>query len=133
MSLEFWSVCKTIRCWNDKIKNKLWPSQRRRTNGRRWQKWHDFKLLFLQIQDFCKLQCFIWKKISTNINLLIILKRFLQILLGWEGKLDHTWVFFHEKNYRKKCHKKWTNSSVKKNTIFLFFFPQKKNYRKKMS
>ena len=56
-----------------------------------------------------------------------------RILLGWEGKVDHTWVSFHEKNYRKKKSQKVTKLFSKKKCDFSFFFFQKKNYRKKMS
>ena len=50
---------------------------------------------------------------------------------GGQGSWTTLGPFFMKKIIEKKCHKKWPNSSVKKNTIFLFFFPPKKNYRKK--
>ena len=95
--------------------------------------------IFGQIWQFFFLKIGFWAKL---------------VLLGWEGKVDHTWVFFHEKNYRKNMSQKVTKlfskkkydfsffffpkkklskkNVVKKKCVFLFFFP-KKNYRKKMS
>ncbi len=36
-------------------------------------------------------------------------------LLWWQGKVDQTWDFFQEKNYRKKMSQKVTKLFTKKN------------------
>ena len=53
-------------------------------------------------------------------------------LLWWQGKVDHTWVFFHEKNYRKKMSQKVTKLFSKKKYDFSFFFSKKKIIEKKI-